>query len=111
MTLADDDRREAPRRALIADPASRAYVSSISIAELSITSRWERCGFLTPMNSPSWITFYVARFTAAHAEELRSLPWHHRDPFDRMLSTRALTTGASLMPEDEQIRQYAVNTV
>jgi PIN domain nuclease of toxin-antitoxin system len=35
-----------------------------------------------------------------------SLPWIHRDPFDRMLISQALLEGVPILTADEKIRQY-----
>jgi PIN domain nuclease of toxin-antitoxin system len=43
--------------------------------------------------------------------ELERLPWHHRDPFDRLLIAQALTEGCVLVTPDPLIRQYKVQTV
>ena len=36
------------------------------------------------------------------------LPWHHRDPFDRMLIAQALAEGLTLVTGDRLIGQYDV---
>ncbi|HUY31891.1 MAG TPA: type II toxin-antitoxin system VapC family toxin [Pirellulales bacterium] len=46
--------------------------------------------------------------TIAHAMAIRSLPPHHRDPFDRMLIAQALQEGLRLVSRDPQIAQYPV---
>jgi PIN domain nuclease of toxin-antitoxin system len=37
-----------------------------------------------------------------------SLPWHHRDPFDRILISQALLEGVPILTQDRKIAQYAV---
>lgn len=46
--------------------------------------------------------------TVAHAEAAGTLPWHHRDPFDRMLIAQARAEGAVLLSGDEALRAYGV---
>jgi len=46
--------------------------------------------------------------TIAHALAVRSLPNHHRDPFDRMLIAQALQEGCRLVSRDPVIARYAV---
>ena len=46
-----------------------------------------------------------------HAAAVERLPWHHRDPFDRMLVAQALTEGAALVSGDEALRPYGVALV
>lgn len=43
-----------------------------------------------------------------HARAVRSLPWHHRDPFDRLLVAQANIENAVLISNDERLRRYGV---
>ena len=38
---------------------------------------------------------------------LEALPFHHRDPFDRMLAATAITDGLTLLTDDSQLQVYA----
>ncbi len=46
-----------------------------------------------------------------HARAVRLLPWHHRDPFDRMLVAQAKIEDAVLVSGDERMRAYDVRVV
>jgi PIN domain nuclease of toxin-antitoxin system len=46
-----------------------------------------------------------------HAVAVERLPWHHRDPFDRMLVAQASVEGAALVTRDEDLRPYGVALV
>ncbi len=43
-----------------------------------------------------------------HASAVRSLPWHHRDPFDRLLVAQAALEDAVLVSGDGRLRAYDV---
>lgn len=43
-----------------------------------------------------------------HAESVRHLPLHHRDPVDRMLVAQALADGRTLVTADRQLAAYDV---
>ena len=47
----------------------------------------------------------------AHAEEVRSLPPLHRDPFDRLLAAQARTEGLTLVTADRQLAAYGIAVV
>ena len=49
--------------------------------------------------------------TLDHAAAVESLPWHHRDPFDRMLVAQALTEGAALVSQDNDLGRYGITLV
>ena len=42
------------------------------------------------------------------ALRVASLPWHHRDPFDRMLVAQALEQGLTLLSADDAFDAYGV---
>jgi PIN domain nuclease of toxin-antitoxin system len=49
--------------------------------------------------------------TLEHAAAVERLPWHHRDPFDRLLIAQALTEGAALVSRDGPLHGYGVQVV
>lgn len=46
--------------------------------------------------------------TAIHAAAVERLPWHHRDPFDRLLVAQASTEGCALVTADRRLPAYDV---
>jgi PIN domain nuclease of toxin-antitoxin system len=46
--------------------------------------------------------------TLDHAAAVEELPWHHCDPFDRLLVAQAASEGATLVTHDETLRPYGV---
>lgn len=46
-----------------------------------------------------------------HAEAIAELPWHHRDPFDRLLIAQATVEGAVVLSGDDAFRPYGVPLV
>ena len=46
-----------------------------------------------------------------HAAAVERLPWHHNDPFDRMLVAQAGIEGAELVSKDSSLRAYGVPIV
>ncbi|MCB1273446.1 MAG: type II toxin-antitoxin system VapC family toxin [Leucobacter sp.] len=107
--LADDERLSARHRELIARGDNRVVVSSVSIAEIAIKSS------LGKLEAPDGIVdavtlsgFELLAFDAPHAEALRHLPWHHRDPFDRMLVAQAKVEHLTLLTVDLRLREYSV---
>jgi PIN domain nuclease of toxin-antitoxin system len=46
-----------------------------------------------------------------HAAAVEQLPWHHRDPFDRMLVAQAGVENAAIVSADERLRAYGVDVI
>ena len=47
----------------------------------------------------------------AHCREVTVLPFHHRDPFDRMLIAQAKVESLGIITADPQFRKYGVKVV
>ena len=46
-----------------------------------------------------------------HAAAVERLPWHHRDPFDRMLVAQALAEGLTVVTRDAAFGDYGVDVL
>ena len=46
-----------------------------------------------------------------HAAAVERLPWHHRDPFDRLLVAQAIVERAPLVSADEALQAYGVRVI
>ena len=45
-----------------------------------------------------------------HCKPNLMLPWHHRDPFDRLLICQAMIEGLAFLTKDKNIRKYDVQS-
>lgn len=52
------------------------------------------------------VGFQPLNFSAADAILLKDLPFHHRDPFDRMLIAQSIAQKTKLMSEDAKFTLY-----
>lgn len=52
--------------------------------------------------------FAVSDIDMDAALAVRSLPWHHRDPFDRLLIAHAQAMGATLVTHDAAFAAYEI---
>ncbi len=50
--------------------------------------------------------FELLSFSADDALHLKELPFHHKDPFDRMIITQGLSNHYIIMTDDEKFSQY-----
>lgn len=107
--LTDDGRfGEAAARA-VADETNQVLLSAAVVWEVAIKSS---LGKLTaPDDIAPTLLGAGARplpITLEHAAAVRDLPWHHGDPFDRLLIAQAAIEGATLISHDEPLRRYGV---
>jgi len=52
--------------------------------------------------------FDLLPITVAHTAAVTTLPFHHRDPFDRLLVAQALVENIPLVSSDEALDRYGV---
>lgn len=110
--LGDHERVSGAAVEALEDEANEIALSAVSVWEIAIKrslgklivdDRWSdalrRLGF-DPMP-----------VTALHAEAVEQLPWHHRDPFDRMLVAQALVEERALVSADPRFAAYGVEVI
>ena len=49
--------------------------------------------------------------TPVHAMAVKALPWHHRDPFDRLLVAQAAAEGLRLLTAERLLERYGRHVV
>ena len=107
--LTDDPALSTPARDALADPGNELLVSAASIWEVAIK---RSLGKLTaPDDLPDRIAdqgFSWLAVSAAHAWQVRELPAHHRDPFDRLLIAQALIEGVAIITTDARFNEYGI---
>jgi len=87
--------------------ANIIYVSSVSITELMIKASIGKLEVnFDPIAIAKESGFELLDFSAEDALALKELPFHHKDPFNRMLISQALNRKYALMTDDGKISQY-----
>lgn len=71
-----------------------------SLGKLDIDDAWAR--------ELLRLDFVQLPVTAEHAHRVETLPWHHRDPFDRLLVKQAQAEQCPLVTADAALRAYGV---
>ena len=110
--LDDHPKLSLKARSAITDPANEVFVSAASIWEIAIKRSLGK--LQAPDSITSWVEasgFLELAVTSFHAEQAGGLPFHHRDPFDRMLVAQAQAEGLIIVTADQHIRLYGVRTM
>jgi PIN domain nuclease of toxin-antitoxin system len=110
--LADDARVGRAAERELSDDTNRVLLSAAVIWEVAIKRS------LGKLQAPAGLAQTLLSagaqpvpITLDHAAAVEALPWHHRDPFDRLLVSQALTEGAAIVSQDERLRPYGVSLV
>jgi len=109
-----DDPKQLSRaaRRAIQDGSNPVYISAAVAWEITIKKALGKLD--APDNLEDVIEanrFLPLPITIPHALAVRSLPHHHRDPFDRILIAQALHEGFRLVNRDSEIAKYPVSQI
>ena len=92
--LADPSRISDGKRAELETLANTVYVSSVSIAEIMIKSSIGKMKVeYDPVEMVQQSGFELLDFRGQDALLLKNMPFHHKDPFDRMLIAQSVANG------------------
>lgn len=98
------------------DATSSLYLSVGSIWEIQIKHQLGKLQLHKPLDEiiqaqQTANDLQVLPIEVSHILELYKLPYHHRDPFDRLLIAQAKVENLSLLSGDSVFSQYAVRVV
>ncbi len=111
-----DDSPRLPQnwRDAITSPATDVAVSAASILEIAIKLSLKKLRISKSVDLagiPVTCGFAEIPISGAHAAQVGKLPWHHRDPFDRLLVAQALIEQRALLSKDANIKKYDVQVI
>jgi PIN domain nuclease of toxin-antitoxin system len=94
-------------RGMIADPENTVFVSAVSLWEIWLKQSLGKlqlpAGFAERLAAEP---FENLPLVASQTRHVSLLPWHHRDPFDRMLVAQAQVEKLVLLTADEALTAY-----
>lgn len=94
-------------RELIGDPDNTVFVSAVSLWEIWLKASLGKLGLPDDFEKRLAAEgFENLPLTAEQTREIATLPWRHRDPFDRMLIAQARTEKLTLLTVDETVASY-----
>ena len=114
--IGDDKRLPASARRTIAKAERVRFLSVASAWELSIKSSLGRLRLPGPVGKFLEEHLPVNRIelltiTFADLTRVESLPFHHRDPFDRLIAAQALERDLAIVSADRAFDEYGVKRI
>lgn len=89
--------------------ADQVYVSAVSGWEIAIKASMGRLETTRRVeDAVAESGFEELPLRLRHARRSEALPWHHRDPFDRMLVAQALDESLTLVSQDAAFPAYGM---
>lgn len=109
-----DDPRLSDRAAdLIEDAGHELWLSYASIWEISIKHSLGKLKFDDPLDR--FIEKHILETSLRlvtmdmrHLISVNQLPWHHRDPFDRLIAVQCQSEGLKIISNDRVFDQYGL---
>ena len=96
-----------PEHTTILKSPHNFFLSSISIAEMMIKSSIGKLRVdYDPVEMAEKSGLKILDFSAEDAALLKSLPMHHKDPFDRMLISQCINRNSTMMTNDGKFKPY-----
>ncbi|MFH1906958.1 MAG: type II toxin-antitoxin system VapC family toxin [Chloroflexota bacterium] len=112
----DDPRLSQPAQALIEAEESQPFLSAASLWEIAIKISLGKLILKQPYDIfiPHQLALNgigILNITVEHAAAIAILPFHHRDPFDRMLAVQAKIEKMILVSADPIFDAYEIKLV
>jgi PIN domain nuclease of toxin-antitoxin system len=104
----------AEARALIEDERNRKFISVASLWEIAIKSSIGKLSLSAPFDQliPQQLSsngFELLPIELTHLATLTTLPFHHRDPFDRLLIAQAVAEKMRVVSSDSAFDSYTIS--
>ena len=114
--LLDDPKRQVTARGLIGGPNKDIEVSQATYWEIAIKITLGRDALPEPFEvfierEIAINDFHILHITPKHVAALTTMPFQHRDPFDRLLVAQATAEGLALVSTDAIFDQYGIARV
>ncbi len=98
------------------DKTNSLHLSLASIWEMQIKVQINKLSFKRGLKNTIELhqtqnDLRILPITSAHTYALENLPFHHKDPFDRLLIAQATVENCTLVTDDQKFSAYAVNLI
>ena len=112
LLIGDRERVSGHAVQALEDGANEVALSAVSVWEIAIKRSVGKVtlpqGWAQALRR---LGFDPMPVTAMHAAAVEDLPWHHRDPFDRLLVAQASIEQCALVTADRRLAGYPIETL
>ncbi|WP_035271899.1 type II toxin-antitoxin system VapC family toxin [Desulfonatronum thiodismutans] len=105
--LSSPEKLKQNRKFALESRANEIFLSAMSIAEMMIKHSIGKINInFDAIEMASAMRVEILNFAGREAMLLGQLPFHHRDPFDRMIIAQSLVHGIPVMTDDPKFHLY-----
>jgi PIN domain nuclease of toxin-antitoxin system len=114
--VTDDPRLSKKAKKIYCAEASRLYISIASVWEMAIKISLQKLSVKMPLarfieEHVLGNAIEILSLSLVHVTHVEKLPFHHRDPFDRLIVSQALIEKVPIISIDTTLDQYGVKRV
>ena len=113
--IAGDRKLSKKTISLIDDPITKIFISKATLWELAIKISLGKLKLSIPFEKLEEYLhnneFIILDYNFDHLKELLSLPFHHSDPFDRLIIAQALSDDLTIITHDKWFELYSVKLI
>ena len=114
--IGNDSKLSASARESIENPDYEKFVSAATLWEIAVKLSLEKlklsCSFGEVFPQQLEVNgFQLLPISYLHLNRLVVWPYHHRDPFDRLLIAQALSDGMAIVTRDLEFPKYSAKTL
>lgn len=111
----DDPKLSSTYKSLIDDSDNEIFISIASLWEMAIKisiGKLKVAGVLQQMIEELFVrNIKILPINPSHVLKVETLPFHHKDPFDRIIVAQCLVENLTAISVDEILDEYHVNRV
>lgn len=114
--ITDNDKLSKKSKLIFTEPKNELFFSmasfweiciKVSIGKLKLSKNWDKI-IKDELISNS---VKLLPISVDHCYQITQLPFHHRDPFDRIIISQAIIEKMHIMTVDNHFSQYEINVV
>ena len=110
--ISEPEKLSSLRTDIIQAPTNTIFVSSITFIEIMIKVSIGKLQIdFDPIETAKESGFEILDFLAKDSIALRDMPFHHKDPFDRMLISQSINRDYYLMSDDGKFKNYDLRLI
>ncbi|MCH9741385.1 MAG: type II toxin-antitoxin system VapC family toxin [Epsilonproteobacteria bacterium] len=106
-TVSEPEKISSSKVNIMNNPENTIFISSITFIEIMIKVSIGKLKIdFGPIETAKDSGFEILDFSAEDSFALKEMPFHHKDPFDRMLISQSINRDYYLMSDDGKFRNY-----
>jgi PIN domain nuclease of toxin-antitoxin system len=115
-SMSDFSKLTRKARVTLVNPENDIYLSLVSTWELAIKTSTGKLKIVGPLEKliPQQLSqnnIQQLDIAFRHVVGVATLPYHHKDPFDRLIVSQALVEGMSVLSADKAFDAYGVKRI